>query len=119
LGTIKKALALVTTDNGKGIELPSKGSIANLLSFVEIFQGIDARIQYEKAYLDTGIRYGELKENLAKAIYKELKPIQEKRIELENKTDYIDNIIKEGAVKAREIAAKTLAEVIEKMGFIK
>ena len=119
LGTIKKSLALVTTDSGKGIELPLKGSVANLLSFVEIFQGKDVRIQYEKAYLDMGIRYGELKENLAKAIYKELKPIQEKRIELENKPDYVDNIIEEGAQKAREIAGKTLQEVKEKMGLIK
>ena len=45
-------------------------------------------------YLGDGIRYGDLKKELADAIYRELKPIQMRRAELEHKTSYVDEVIK-------------------------
>ena len=69
-------------------------------------------------YLGDGIRYGDLKKELADAIYRELKPIQMRRAELEHKTSYVDEVIKNGAEKARKIASETILEVKEKMGLI-
>jgi len=71
---------------------------------------------YEKKYLGEGIRYKELKDSLAEAIYKELAPIREKRKELEAKPEYVSQVIKDGAERARKIAQKTIDEVKEKMG---
>jgi tryptophanyl-tRNA synthetase len=85
---------------------------------VELFQGEKKRKEYEKQYVGKGIRYRELKEELAKAIFDELKPIQEKRKKLENKPEYVEKVIKEGAEKARKIAKETLKEVKKKMGLI-
>ena len=59
-----------------------------------------------------------MKENLAQAIYKELKPIQEKRKYFENSPSEVKRIIGEGAEKARKLAQETIKEVREKMGFI-
>lgn len=95
----------------------SKG-VAGLLKFVELFEGIEKRKMYEEKYLGEGIRYGDLKKELADAIYKELLPIQEKRKELEHKTSYVDEVIKTGAEKARKIASETVLEVKEKMGLL-
>ncbi|MEI6690424.1 MAG: tryptophan--tRNA ligase [bacterium] len=116
LATIKKRLSGAPTDNGKGEKIPTEGGVANLLKFVELFQDKDARIAYEKQYLAAGIRYGDLKTELADAIYKELAPIQAKRKELEANPKYVDEVIRDGTERARAIARVTLAEVKAKMG---
>jgi tryptophanyl-tRNA synthetase len=113
---VQKKLAGVPTDSGTGSELPREGGVLALLSLVELFEGESRRKDFEKQYLSNGIRYRDLKEELAIAIDKELKPIRERRLELENNKKYVEKIIKEGAEKAREIASKTLEEVREHMG---
>jgi len=117
LDTINKKLASMPTDSGKGEKAPEEGGITNLLKFVEIFQGEDKRKEYENQYTSTGIRYGDLKKELAEDIYKELKPIQERRKELEKDAEYVDRVIKEGGEKARKIAKETLDDIKIKMGF--
>jgi tryptophanyl-tRNA synthetase len=114
--TIKKKLSSAPTDSGKGDVVPSEGGVANLLQFVELFEGEDQRKTYEAQYVLSGIRYGELKNQLAEAIYTELEPIQAKRKELEADSDYVDQVIQTGADKARVIAQQTVDEVREKMG---
>ena len=116
LETIKKKLAATPTDSGKGKVVPTSGGVANLLTFVELFQGAAKRAEYEKKYTSFGIRYSELKTALAEAIYKDLEPIREKRKELEAKPEYVAEVIADGAVRARILAQKTIDEVKEKMG---
>lgn len=116
LETIKKRLAAAPTDEGRGTSVPEEGGVASLLKFVELFQGNEKRAEYEKQYTATGVRYGELKEELAEAIFAELKPIQEKRKELEVNPEYVDKVILEGAEKARLVASETLKEVKQAMG---
>lgn len=116
LNIIKEKLAKTPTDSGKGESIPKEGGVAVLLYFVELFEGKKKREQYEKDYKGNGIKYSELKEGLAKAIYKELKPIQERRREFEDNPEKVDKILEEGARKARLVASKTLKEVKEAMG---
>ncbi len=116
LATIKKRLSGAPTDGGQGEKVPTEGGVANLLKFVELFEGEEKRKEYEKEYVGSGIRYGDLKAELAVAIDKELTPIREKRRELEAKSEYVDKVIKEGAEKARTIASATIVEVKQKMG---
>lgn len=118
LDEIKKKLSGAPTDSGKGEKVPEKGGVANLLQLVELFEGLDKRKEYESKYLGEGIRYGELKAELAEAIYKELEPIQRQRKLYEDDPSLVDRIIKEGAQKARKIALETIDEVKNKMGFI-
>lgn len=115
LETIKTRLAKVPTDSGKGETLPTEGAVPSLLMFVEKFQGVEKKKEYEEAYMGEGIRYGDLKNSLAEAIFEELKPIQKRRKE---KEAIVDQVIRDGAVKAQKVAAETLKEVKKKMGFI-
>lgn len=117
LATIKKRLATCPTDAGQGEQVPADGGVANLLQFVEIFQGIERRRAYEATYLGAGLRYGDLKAELAEAIFAYLAPIREKRLELEQNLSYVDQIIKSGAERARAIASATVQETKRKMGF--
>ena len=118
LETIRKKLASVPTDSGKGEKVPTEGGVATLLKFVELFMGAEKRKEYENAYVREGIRYSELKNALAESIYKELEPIQNKRKELESSPAFVNQVIKDGAEKAGAIAKETLVEVKEKMGLI-
>lgn len=120
LETIKSKVAKLPTDSGTGSFSetgPQRGMpLQIVLSFVELFQGKEKVEEYKKLYTTSGIKYGDLKRELSEAIYQELKPLQEKRKELENNPEYVDKVIKEGAEKAREVARKTLKEVKEKIG---
>jgi tryptophanyl-tRNA synthetase len=118
LEEIKNKLANAPTDSGKGSKVPSEGGVYNLLKFVELFEGEKRKKEYEREYLGKGIKYSELKTELAKAIFEVLEPIQEKRRKLESDSDYIDKVLAEGAAKARKIASETLEETKKKMGFI-
>lgn len=115
LEEIKVKLAKAPTDSGKGNDILKEGRVASLLDFVELFQGSEKRIEYEKQYTREGIRYSQLKEELAQAIYSELKPIQEKRKKLEQDSKFVDQVIREGAEKARKAAQETLQEVKKAM----
>ncbi|MCB9813344.1 MAG: tryptophan--tRNA ligase [Pseudomonadales bacterium] len=116
IDTIVKKLKRAPTDLGFGETVPQEGGVANLLKLVELFEGAETRKHYENLYTSTGIRYGDLKKQLAEAIFVEIEPIQVKRAQLELNPAYIDEMIKVGAEKSRSIAQKTLLEVKQVMG---
>lgn len=118
LDEIKRKLAGVPTDVGKGESVPKTGGVIALLELVSLFEGTDKRMEYEKKYLGEGIRYSELKEELANAIFEDIKPIQERRKKLEENMDFVEKVIEEGAKRAKIIAEGTLKEVKEKMGLV-
>lgn len=114
---IKKRLAGAPTDSGTiGGEVPSQGGVANLFAMLKLFGSDAVYKKYTEDYREKRIRYGEMKAELAELIFQELKPLQEKRKELESNSRYVDKVIREGAQKAREVAQETLDEVKEKMG---
>jgi tryptophanyl-tRNA synthetase len=118
LDVIKEKLAGVPTDSGKGEKIPESGGVASLLSLVELIEGLEKKEFYERQYTSDGIKYSQLKSELADAVSKELEHIQERRSELEKDEFYVENVLKEGAEKAKSIASKTLKEVKEKMGLL-
>lgn len=118
LEEIKKKLAGAPTDSGKGEKVPTEGGVANLLTLVRLFQGDQGYQGYREQYLGSGIRYSELKEELANAIYEELKPIQEKRKYYEEHLEDVRGILEEGKGYCSQIAKETLKEVKKAMGLL-
>lgn len=118
LEAIKKKLASVPTDSGKGEKVPVEGGVPVLLKLIELFMGSEKKKEFEKSYIGSGVRYSDLKNDLAQAIFKDLAPIQEKRKELESSPAFVKKVISEGVEKAGEIAKETIREVKEKMGLV-
>jgi tryptophanyl-tRNA synthetase len=118
LKVIETKLAKVPTDSGKGKKLPKTGGVVALLKFVDLFQGDKKRREYERQYLSKGIKYSGLKADLARAIFRELKPIQVRRKKLEADPGYVDKVIADGNKNAHKIATKTVDEVEQKMGLL-
>jgi tryptophanyl-tRNA synthetase len=119
LEEIRAKLARVPTDSGSGTTVPQEGGVFALLLLSSVFLGEDAKKELEVQYTSSGIRYKELKDRLASAIFEELKPIQERRKEIESRKGYLEDVILDGAKKARKIASQILEETREKMGFVK
>lgn len=65
-----------------------------------------------------GKGYGDFKKAVAEAVIAELEPIKEKYNLLMKDRAYLDSVFREGAVKAEEIADKTLKDVYGKIGYI-
>jgi tryptophanyl-tRNA synthetase len=115
LKTIGAKIARMPTDAGGPGEIPREGPVANIFKYIELFR--PNRLEYYAGLYRQGkLRYAEVKEDLARAVFAEIKPIQEKRDRLESKTKYVEEVIEEGAEKARARAQITLREVKEKMG---
>lgn len=118
-GFIKHDIAVSETAVQGGVHATSRDSnFENLIKFVELFQGLEKANEYREQYQSTGVRYGDVKQELSEAIFNELKPIQEKRKELEANPKYVDRIIREGNEKARKVASETVLDVRQKMGLL-
>ncbi len=117
LDAIKQKLAKVPTDSGTtGGEPPKEGGVATLFTLLALFNHDDMHKKYKQDYYEGKIRYGEMKQFIADAIFKELEPFQERRKEFENNPTMVDQILEESNAKCREIANATIQEVKEKMG---
>lgn len=117
---ITKKLKSATTDSGTEIrydkENPEKAGITNLLTMYAVLSDKTTQ-QVEEEF--AGKMYGHLKVGLAELICAKLKPVQERYNELMKDRSYLESVMKKGAERASEHAAKTLARVYEKVGFFR
>lgn len=114
---IKKKIAGMPTDSGKGTKVPKKeDSVFSLFQMVEIVLGKEKRLTLENQYLTTGVKYSEVKKELSNKIFEIINPIQKRRADLEKNPQEVERILDSGAKKAREVAKQTLFEVKEAMG---
>lgn len=113
---IERKLARAVTDSGKDKKM-SPGT-ANLFNLLEIFGEPQQLEYYQEARKNGTIRYADLKTNLAKVIAHHFAEYRAKRLALENKPDYVAEVIAEGQQKARQFAQTTMAEVKQKIGLV-
>ncbi len=118
LETIEEKLAKVPTDTGVGKRIPKKGGVYALFVFTKLFMGEDKAVELERQYKSTGIRYGDLKKELATAIYRRLEPIQEKRRYYDANPEIVKQVLDDGAKKVGAIAIENLMEIKRAMGLL-
>lgn len=86
-----------------------------LFTYAELF--IPSQVEnFKRKFKERNLQFVEVKDAVAAAIFGELKPIQEKRKEIEKDMSYVLGVTREGAKRAREIASQTVAQVRQKMG---
>ncbi|MDE6383053.1 MAG: tryptophan--tRNA ligase [Paramuribaculum sp.] len=118
--TLRKKVMRAVTDQGP-TEPNSEPTqpIANLFSLMELASTPDTVEHFRKAYADCSIRYGDLKKQLAEDLVALTAPIRERIQAISGDDAYIGRVLREGAEKARERAARTLSEAREVMGIRK
>lgn len=109
---IKKA---VTDSENEVVHKEGKDGINNLLTIYSSFTGKTIE-QAEENF--KGVGYGTFKNAVAEAVVEELRPIQEEFVKISKDKAFIDDVLKEGAEKANNMANKTLRKVKKKIGFI-
>lgn len=116
--TIKSRLAAAPTDSGTtGGQVPESGNVANLFKLMKLISSDEMYSKYAQAYENGNIRYSEMKNDLATAIYEMLSDFRDIRKEYEENPDKVDEILRSHTEKCREIAQGTIKEVRDLMGF--
>jgi tryptophanyl-tRNA synthetase len=114
--SVKKIRSAVT-DPGREIifDEARKPGVSNLLT---IFSALTGRTipELEEAYAGRG--YGDLKRDVAAALVDFLTPFQERTRGWLDDPKALDDVLAEGAERARSIAEKTLAAVYDRVGFV-
>ena len=110
---IKKA----KTDQDRNITYDpvNRPEVANLLSLISLCTGEEPESIAQRIGDGGG---GMLKKGLAEAMNEKLRPLRQKRAQLEADPAYIRQVLLDGSAKAREIGIKTLEEVRERMNMV-
>jgi tryptophanyl-tRNA synthetase len=110
----KKIRSAVTDSGSEVVRGPDKPGITNLIEILSVVRG-SAPEHIEREFDGGG--YGAFKQAVADAVVEYLAPVRERYDELRADEQALDAIFERGAEKAREIAAGTLADVRQLMGF--
>ncbi|MBL8160655.1 MAG: tryptophan--tRNA ligase [Anaerolineae bacterium] len=106
---IKKAIMSAVTDPGSEVRFEhASPGVKNLLVLYEVLSG-ESRPAIEEKFAGKG--YGFLKRELLDQVVRTLEPIQKRYREITEDERYLDDLLANGAAKARAIADQTVAEV--------
>jgi len=113
----KKVMSAVTDSGPTEPNQEMADGVRNLFTMLDIVSSRDTLNHFTGLYRTCAIKYGDLKKHLAEDIIVFLEPIRERIEEITADRDYLRNVVKQGAEKARESASKTVKEVREIIGF--
>ena len=114
---IEKKIKSAVTDAGREIafEPVGKPGVSNLLVILSSFSGEPVTSLVERL---SGAGYGDLKKEVAVAVLDFAVPFQQRVRELLDDPASLDDVLARGAARAGEVAAATLAEVMDVVGFL-
>jgi tryptophanyl-tRNA synthetase len=112
-----KKIRSAVTDTGREVlfDPENKPGVSNLLTILSVLSGSGIPVLEERF---AGAGYGDLKKEVAEAFVGFVEPFQEKVSALMGDASTLDDVLAEGARRAREIASVRLADVYDKIGFL-
>ncbi|EKD48199.1 MAG: Tryptophanyl-tRNA synthetase, partial [uncultured bacterium] len=111
----KQIMSMVTDPARVKRDDPGDPDVCNVFRLQKIFAP-DKIAEIKKHCRSAELGCVDDKKALAEAILEELKPARKKRIELNKNLDYINEVLEEGAKKARKTATEMLDKVRSKVG---
>ena len=112
----KKVKSAVTDSEGTIKYDKARAGVANLMTIYHILSG---KTFHDIEVLYQGKGYGDFKSDLADLVVDTIEPIQKRLKELEEDRSFVMNVLEEGRREAQMRAEKKLAEVYEKVGFLR
>jgi tryptophanyl-tRNA synthetase len=114
--TEKKIKSAVTdSDSVVAFDPVNKAGVSNLLTIMSAYTGTPIA-DLVKSF--EGRMYGDLKKETAAAVLSFVEPLQVKVDSYMTDPAELENLMRKSSARAREIAAKTLADVHDKLGFV-
>ena len=113
-GVLRKKIMRATTDSKPGVNYDDMGpGVENLLS---IFQAFSEWTPDRMQSHFSGMRYGDLKKQVAEMVAASLEPIQKRYREIVSEPGYVTGVLRESAARVRPMALETVEMVKRRMG---
>lgn len=112
---LRKRVMKITTDSTP-VEDPKPTEGSNIIALYKLFASEAEVQQMITDHEAGGFGYGDFKQRVFDAYWEYFEPVRTKRDELENNLDYVNQVITEGAEKARAEATKVLDRVRSAVG---
>lgn len=104
---VRKSVMRIVTDS-KTVQDQKDPETCNVFALYRLFASEPERDALAKRYRAGGVGYGEVKQALADLICKYFEQFRQKRVELEQRTEWIDRVLKQGAQRAKSEIGGTL-----------
>ena len=107
---LRKSVMSVVTDSTP-LEDPKPVEGSNVLALYRLFATPDQVRRMEDEFRAGGKGYGDFKKRLFETVMDHFGPMRARRAELERSPDYVDEVLRRGAERAREVATVTMDRV--------
>ena len=114
---LRKLIMRIITDSTP-VEDPKPTENSTLLALYKLFAGDSDYAAMVADHQRGGTGYGDFKKRLADAYWDYFAEMRRKRLEILADPTYVDSVLADGALKAREEAAKVLARVRRAVGLV-
>jgi len=112
---VKKKVMRIVTDSTP-VEDPKNPATCNIFALLKLAADETELAEWEQKYRSGGTGYGTVKKRVVELLHDYFRPFRQKREELENNTDYVEQVLCDGAAKARAVAAETMKRVRDATG---
>ena len=114
---IRKKIMKAKTDEGPSEKNAVKPAyIENLFQLMKLVSDDEVINKYENDFNNCSIRYGDMKKQLGEDMVKFISPIRQKATDIMADKNYLNEVMKTGAAKARNSAKATMIAVRTAMG---
>ena len=111
---VRKKIMRATTDSQPAVNFEGLGAgVENLLNIFQAYSGWTSEKMREHF---SGLRYGDLKKQVAEMVIANLEPLQKRYAEIMDEPGYLTGVLREGAERVSPIAQSTVKLVKERMG---
>ena len=112
---LRKRVMSIVTDSTP-LEDPKETEGSNILALYRLVASRDDVAQMEAEFRAGGVGYGHFKQRLLEAIWTYFAPMRERRAELEARPGDVDDLLADGARKAKLVAEATIDRVWKAVG---
>ncbi|UCG49398.1 MAG: tryptophan--tRNA ligase [Phycisphaerales bacterium] len=114
--SVRRKIMKIVTDSTP-VEEPKDPERCNVFALLRLVASPDELAEWEIRYKNGGVGYGQAKKRLAELMIEFFRPFRQKRAELENDLGRVENVLAEGASRAKTVAGQTLARARKAVGF--
>ncbi|MHC4782496.1 MAG: tryptophan--tRNA ligase, partial [Planctomycetota bacterium] len=112
---VKKKVMRIVTDSTP-VEDPKDPETCNAFAFLKLVADENELAEWEQKYRHGGTGYGTVKKRVVELLHEYFRPFRQKRQELDDNADYVEEVLCKGAQRARAVASKTMERVRDAIG---
>jgi len=112
---LRKQIMGIVTDS-KGVDEPKDPKTSTIFQLYTLFANPEERAALDVAFRKGGVGYGDAKKALLDKVLAYFGPAREKRAELEARPDTVEDVLRDGAARARAATAKLVQAVRDATG---